>query len=195
MYEIIENYKICKSEESKMEGKNMDNGKLKIAALIIMLIFALALITPIWYWGCCHQYVLLQKEMNKCNEYKMKEGGWNGSIVDDDGYTYAIKMPTFLYWGDGNLAIGGSLEPTGKDEATGKTIYKSGDGLIIWLDHWNQGIREVGVILNNRQIYLVDSSTARYADDQPFVDKYQDEIDMLFEKAERVWKLDMPWKK
>lgn len=70
--------------------------------------------------------------------------------------------------------------------------------LIIWMKHFHKGIRELGVILVqdgvSRQIYLEDNRTARYKDDQPYVDAGQEEIDKLFRKAEQEWKLEMPWK-
>lgn len=64
----------------------------------------------------------------------------------------------------------------------GKTALSSAKsgGMIIWLEHFTGDIREIGVILTlngeSRQIYLTDSKTARYENDQPFVDANQDVI-------------------
>ena len=71
--------------------------------------------------------------------------------------------------------------------------------IIIWMKLFYQGVKEVGVILvegeMQPQVYLTDSKTARYPDDQIYVDNHQAEINVLFEKAEKMWGLEMPWGK
>ena len=70
-------------------------------------------------------------------------------------------------------------------------------GMYMKMKPFYQGIDEVGVILvegdMQRQVYLTDSKTARYSDDQEYVDRHQEDIRILFEKTEAMWDLEMPW--
>lgn len=134
----------------------------------------------IWYIGAFRPYYMWQKEMKQQPEYK------DGLILDEDGYTYGVHFPTYLYWMDGNLSIASPLEPIEEME-DGKKSYATSSGLIIWTKYFSGEVDEVGVLLLQDgvlyQIYLVDNETARYSDEQEIVDKEQEEINKLFEKA------------
>ena len=170
--------------------------KKRIKIIIIGLLAMIFVILNIfWYIGVFRAYFLLQSKMTSNPNYV------NEGIVDEEGYSCYVKFPTYLYWKDGNLSIGSPMKEIGDaPEGEDKKIYAANGGsVIIWLKHFSGDIKELGVILEqdgvNRQIYLVDSATARYEDDQPYVDAGQDEINKLFKKAEDVWDLEMPWKK
>lgn len=72
-----------------------------------------------------------------------------------------------------------------------------GDGLIIWLNPFSGSVKEVGMIHyegnNMNQIYLEDSKTARFPDQQKYVDLCEEEIEVLFSKAQDLWLLSMPY--
>lgn len=173
--------------------KKMDKKKRR---KIIIAVFAVIFLTLniAWYIGMLRPYLLLKNQM-KNNPYYVGDS----TIWDEDKYTLAVHYPTYLYWADGNLSVSSPLVeddriPTQDD----KTSYSSRGGLIIWIEHFTGNIREIGVRLTidneTREIYLTDSGTARYEEDQPFVDEGQEMINVLFEKAEDAWNLEMPWK-
>lgn len=171
--------------------------KKKRRKIIIAVFAVIFLILNIaWYIGMLRPYLLLKNQM-KNHPYYMGDS----TIWDEDKYTLAVHYPTYLYWADGNLSVGSPLvEEHSIQVEEGKTALSSAKsgGMIIWLEHFTGDIREIGVILTlngeSRQIYLTDSKTARYENDQPFVDANQDVIKILFEKAEDAWNLEMPWK-
>ncbi len=173
----------------------MDKKKRK---KIIIAVFAVIflILNIVWYIDMLSPYLVLKHRMEN-HPYYMGDG----TIWDEDKYTLAVHYPTYLYWDDGNLSVGSPLvEDNSIQVEDGKTALSSANsgGMIIWLKHFTGDIREIGVILTlngeSRQIYLTDSGTARYEEDQPFVDTNQDVIKMLFEKAEDAWSLEMPWK-
>lgn len=173
--------------------KKMDKKKRrKIIIAVFAVIFLILNIA--WYIGMLRPYLLLENQM-KNNPYYVGDS----TIWDEDKYTLAVHYPTYLYWADGNLSVS---SPLVEDDRIliqdGKTSYSSRGGLIIWIEHCTGNIKEIGVILTlndeTRYIYLTDSGTARYEEDQPFVDEGQEMINVLFEKAEDAWNLEMPWK-
>lgn len=168
--------------------------KKKRRKIIIAVFAVIFLILNIaWYIGMLRPYLLLKFEMRNSPYYMGK------NVMDDeDEYTYGIAYPTYLYWGNGNLSIVSPLvEDNRIPTEEGKTSYSSSSSLIIWIEHFTGNIREIGVRLTidneTREIYLTDSGTARYEEDQPFVDEGQEMINVLFEKAEDAWNLEMPW--
>lgn len=171
--------------------------KKKRRKIIIAILVVLFLILNIaWYIGMLRPYLLLKNQM-KNHPYYMGDS----TIWDEDKYTLAVHYPTYLYWADGNLSVGSPLvEEHSIQVEEGKTALSSAKsgGMIIWIEHFTGNIREIGVRLTidneTREIYLTDSGTARYEEDQPFVDEGQEMINVLFEKAEDAWNLEMPWK-
>lgn len=167
--------------------------KKKIIIGIFITIFLL--VNLVWYAGMLRPYLLLKKQMEHHPHYI-----GSGEIVDEDGYTYAIHYPTYLYFKDGNLSISAPLAVNSEIQSEdGKTTYTANAGdIIIWLNRFTGDVREIGVELNAngdaRDIYLVDSGTARYEEDQIYVDESQEIIKTLFEKTEEAWNLEMPWK-
>lgn len=162
--------------------------KIFVACLVIF-----AIINIIWILGMLKPYLIFQSRMKNHSGYQE-----NGRIVDDEHYCYSVHYPTYLYWQDGNLSVSAPLGEVGKEGD--KTICEAnGSSMIIWINRFSGTIREIGVILVidgvSEQIYLTDSKTARYKDQQCMVDQEQQEIIKLFEKAEDAWKLKMPWGK
>lgn len=162
--------------------------------ILIIVIAVLLIYAVIWYIGVCHQYVLWKYEfVTKYNTWDVYE--------DEDYYDYSFRRPFFFQFQVGNLAIGPSIvhDSNMVVDKEGNVEYMTKSSIIIWMKPFFQGIKEVGVILvedeMQRQVYLVDSKTAKYRDDQIYVDNHQAEINVLFEKAEKMWKLEMPWGK
>ena len=109
--------------------------------------------------------------------------------IDSDRYCYHICFPTYLYW-NGNLAIS-------CPSANNEDRWELGDGLIIWLKPFSGEVREVGLIHYDGnamyQIYLKDSKSARYTDQQKYVDSAKEDIKVMFDKAQGMWSLTMPY--
>ena len=125
-----------------------------------------------------------------------KQPGYNSYLdlaLDDDRYCFTVKLPTFLYWKDGNLSITKAI-PEDENEN-----YRNQDSMIIWLSTFSFQTNEVGVVLiddtTSRQVYLKDAQTAVFEDDQPYLDRHQKEVQTLIRKAENVWGIKMPWEK
>lgn len=166
--------------------RSVSNINIKKIILIAGLIILLAL-SVFWYVSVLNPYVGLQFRMMKSNWYDRD----NNFVHDDEGYTYAIAFPTYLYWYDGNLSVVSPLEVVEENIIEGKNAYAADSSLIIWLKHYSGDVREVGVRLDGREVYLENRNVARYADDQPYVDEYQEEIDRLLNKAESVWGIEI----
>lgn len=164
--------------------------RCKVCIALVGIVFVF--INILWYVGSYSQYQEFESMLRAHSDKT------DGTLLDNEGFCYSVKKPSYLLWREGNLAIGKSLEAVDEPAENGKTLYASHSSLIIWMKHFHKGIRELGVILVqdgvSRQIYLEDNRTARYKDDQPYVDAGQEEIDKLFRKAEQEWKLEMPWK-
>ena len=171
-----------------LKKKWLSRKNIIISCIIIFIAY-----NVVWYIGMFHQYFMWHLDMIQ------QPDNSDGDIIDKEGYCRALHYPIYLDWKSGNLSVSSPLEEFDKvPQNDGKTLYVSSSGLIIWLKHFSQGIKEIGVRLEQdgvtRYIYLVDSETARYADDQPYVDAGKEEIEKLFRKAEEQWNLEMPWK-
>lgn len=98
--------------------------------------------------------------------------------VDEDGYNYSLKLPTYLSW-TGNLAI---------------TEENIDYALIIWPGVLG-GEEEIGFFLIHEsteyQIELTNKTTAAYAEYQELVDENAEVIAMLYDKAYDFWGLDL----
>ncbi|MBE5969275.1 MAG: hypothetical protein E7242_03480 [Lachnospiraceae bacterium] len=107
-----------------------------------------------------------------------------------------MAYPTYLRWCDGNLSIAAPLEEKEVLD-DGQTLYVANNSLLIWLNDFDGTIRDIGVTveLDDRMydVYIENSTTARYPDEQWIVDESQEAINMLFNKAEEAWGLEMPW--
>ncbi len=165
----------------------------KPVRVLLIICFIIIIYSIIWYFGMCHQYVMWHIKMYR------ESGSISADVFDEEGYCRAIHYPYYLNWQSGNLSVSSSLDRAAEIPESGeKPLYVSSSGLIIWLKPFCGGVDEVGVILlqgdTQRQIYLEDNETARYPDDQPYVDAGRDEINKLFRKAEEEWDIEMPWK-
>lgn len=188
-------------KSSKMKGDDFMTEKRKFTSIskkrkiiLIVAVVMLFLYTIIWYIGMFRQYAHWQYE------FYTKYDTWY-VYEDEDYYNYSFAYPYFLLFKGGNLAIGPSIvhHPNTVVDSEGNIEYMPQSSIIIWMKPFYQGVKEVGVILvegeMQRQVYLTDSKTARYPDDQIYVDNHQTEINVLFEKAEKMWGLEMPWGK
>lgn len=175
----------------KQKARKTERTKKRYKAIVLGIFVLFVILNIVWFIGACSQYYMWHRKMIK------EPGSINGDVIDDEGYCYSIHYPMYLGWG-GNLSIAQSLDVLDDVDVDGKPLYVSHSSLIIWMKNFYEGVKEVGVILVqdgvSRQIYLEDNETARYADDQPYVDAGQEEINKLFRKAEEEWNIEMPWK-
>ena len=159
---------------------------------IISIIAILLLYILVWYFGQFRQY--LHWKIDFYTNY----GTWY-AYQDEDYYDYSVILPYILEFKGGNLAIGPNIikHPNIVIDNNGNKAYLPQSSRIIWMKPFYRGIKEIGVILMDgscqRQVYLTNSKTALYPDDQTYVDKHQAEIEILFKKAEKMWNLEMPW--
>ena len=145
--------------------------KLKYILLIVLVLFIAY--NFIWYFGIYKVYSGYEKDFPVIEDSGVK------IYVDNDEYQYSVNKPSYLLW-DGNLAV------------AEKDIKH---GLIIWLDFGGKRGCE-GVILTNnsgemKQIELIKRDKAKNEVDQDIVDENRDTIDLLYEKAEDIWNLEM----
>ncbi|SEF66325.1 hypothetical protein [Lachnospira multipara] len=185
-------------KERKERIKRILHSKAFILCFTFLFLI-LSVMSIAWYYGKYkpfHKYYVLMEKSPYFTGTKGQPYNKDNAVWDGEKYTLSVCMPAYLLWADGNLAISSPMELVGPDpENPGKMMYVMGDhGLIIWLEDFTGNIKELGVILDGRQIYLEDSRTARYEEYQPYVDENTDKIDILFRKAEDLWGLEMPWK-
>lgn len=185
-------------KERKERIKRILHSKAFILCFTFLFLI-LGVMSIAWYYGKYkpfHKYYVKTENSVYCTDKKGEADIKNIAVWDNDKFTLSVSMPALWLWDDGNLAITSPMELVGPDpDNPGKMMYVMGDhSLIIWLEDFTGNIKELGVILDGRQIYLEDSRTARYEEYQPYVDENTDKIDILFRKAEDLWGLEMPWK-
>ena len=153
----------------------------------------MVVINIVWFAGSFYPYLRLKMSMKKNPGYS------DNTVRDAENYCYAVKLPAYMIWNDGNISVAAPLYSEKDTGSRDKMRVSTADGLIVWLKHWTGTVELVGVTLQcddqMRQIELLDSGTAVHKDDQIYVDEKQDEIERLFRKAEIVWNIEMPWKK
>ena len=149
---------------------------------IILLVVLLYLL--IWYVGMLRQYLCWKIEL-----YRLSDS-WD-VYVDEDGFNYSVALPYFAMYEGGNLAL------TYVDLAQEAEEFKYPDcTLIIWMKPFYGGINEMGVIIVednlSREIYLDSRYKTRYEDDQEYLDRHQQEVNVLLDKANAMWDLQIP---
>lgn len=168
--------------------------KLYSRIIIIILLVVFAIVNVTWFFGRFYGFYKLKFLIKNDKEYNSELE----LLIDEEGFCYSVKLPTYLYWQDGNLCIASGIKTYKIDDSEAE-LYVSPCALIIWIEPSLNKVKEVGVVLSddesNRQVYLKNSNTAVYDDDQPYVDKNLSIIKSLFEKAEKEWNLIMPWGK
>lgn len=141
--------------------------------ILIAVVLLFGCYNLIWYLGSYKPYNDLQKGFPEIEESGLK------IYVDEDDLQYSVSIPDYLLW-NGNLAI---TEPN--------VQY----ALIIWRTPFGHGSTQ-GILFNgyqdlNAQIMLASSSKAESQEDQPVVDNNSELISTLFEKANKVWHLEL----
>lgn len=140
--------------------------KLYIIITVIILLFGVY--NLIWYYVTQSKYDNFSERMDefvKNRSYVLNPG---------DGYLYNVKYPDYLTF-TGNLGV--------SDE-------KNEISLIIWPSLFN-GENEYGVrIIDEDESYEIMVDKDMKAEDseiEDIVNKYQDEIQILFQKADEKW--------
>lgn len=140
--------------------------KLYIIITVIILLFGVY--NLIWYYVTQSKYDNFSEKMDefvKNRSYVLNPG---------DGYVYNVKYPDYLTF-TGNLGV--------SDE-------KNEISLIIWPSLFN-GENEYGVrIIDEDESYEIMVDKDMKAEDseiEDIVNKYQDEIQILFHKADEKW--------
>jgi hypothetical protein len=148
--------------------KTMNNKKIKsFIILILTLILLFALYNLVWYFATQSKYGGYVKDMDElfANRSYVLEPG--------DGYLYNVKYPDYLSL-TGNLGV---------------TDEENGVALIIWPSFFGEdsyGVRiatdrDTYLVMVNKDIKAIDSV------DDDVIDKYKEEIKMLFQKADNKW--------
>lgn len=145
--------------------------KIKITIISVVLVFIIY--NLIWYFGSFKVYHDLQKSFPEIQQSGVKV------YVDDDKFQYSVAVPGYLSW-DGNLAV-----------SEEHMKYS----LLIWLKPFGTNARE-GVMLNDEagistQIDLKNSTTASRQADQKMVHSNEKRIAQLYNKANKVWNLEL----
>ncbi len=160
--------------------------KIHKKKIIIFCVIVFCIYNIIWYVGKLHWY--LQDEIKLWNyngHFKITD-----NVQDDEKYCYYVDLPIYLYWGNGNLAISEYMEAEGD-------LFVSKSGLIIWREPFQKDAMEIGITLvhdnQEEQIYMIDNCTAMYSEQQKYIDDSQEQVDLLFHKAEKMWGIKMPW--
>ncbi len=140
----------------------------KLYIILTVLILLFGVYNLIWYFVTQSKYDNLSKKMDevvKNRSYVLNAG---------DGYVYNVKYPDYLTF-IGNLGV--------SDE-------KNEMSLIIWPSLFN-GDNEYGVrIIDEDESYEIMVDKDMKAEDseiKDIVNKYKDEIQILFQKADEKW--------
>lgn len=147
--------------------------KQRMIFFICVLLILFGCYNLIWYLGEYKPYYELQKEFPEIEKSGVK------IYTDEDYFQYSVSVPDYLLW-NGNLAI------------TEREIQY---GLIIWIRPFQKGYSK-GILFNdykdlNTQIMLKNSTTAEEQEDQSIVNQNGEIISMLFDKANRIWMLEL----
>lgn len=147
--------------------------KKSISAVIITILILFMAYNIVWYLFSYSKYGEYEKDFKEIADSGVK------IYVDDEEYQYSVKKPSYLSW-VGNLAI---------------TDNKLQNSLIIWLDPSGADTTS-GVILEDKnneviQIEMKDKKTAVDKRNQKIVDSYSNEILKLYNKAKKIWKLEI----
>ncbi|MCR5608392.1 MAG: hypothetical protein K6G26_04955 [Lachnospiraceae bacterium] len=142
--------------------------KNKLLVIWGSVVFIIAAYSLVWYIVSYKPYAKYEEGFKEFDKSGKK------LYVDNEGYTYSVKKPDYFTW-TGNLAIVDM-----EDKAS----------LIIWpIDNGKN--MEVGVIIEDNgvsnQIELKDKKTAVYDDQQELVNQYNEQIEILYNKANEVW--------
>ncbi|MCR5665567.1 MAG: hypothetical protein K6G01_01940 [Eubacterium sp.] len=152
-----------------------------IKRIVIIVIAVFVAVNVFWLIDVFKPYFSYVQTMKESEYYRVEDGG----VWYPDGYLCEVAMPTYLYWKDGNLSVASPIEGE----------YSGHADLVIWIKHYSGDVSEVGSILTykgeSREVYLKDSATAINSDDQPWVDANQEDLEMVFLKAEDVWGLEL----
>jgi hypothetical protein len=142
--------------------------KNKLLVIWGSVVFIIVAYSLVWYIVSYKPYAKYEEGFQEFDKTGKK------LYVDNEGYTYSVKKPDYFNW-TGNLAIVDM-----EDKAS----------LIIWpIDNGKN--MEVGVIIEDNgvsnQIELKDKKTAVYDDQQELVNQYNEQIEILYNKANEVW--------
>ncbi len=173
-------------------SKEHRSQKIFLKLLVVLAVSGFVVINIVWFFKELKPYLYYQDRLNG----KVFAAERDRLLYDGENYCYYVCYPTYLRWCTGNLSIAAPLEEKEVLE-DGQTLYVANNSLLIWLNDYDGSIRDIGVTveLNDRtyDVYVENSTTARYPDQQWIVDETQEAINMLFTKAEEAWGIEMPW--
>ena len=146
--------------------------KRKIILIVLLVLLVFIVYNVIWYFGCYRIYQNYQSEIPEVADSGVRV------YVDDDGYNYSVKLPSYLSW-TGNLAV---------------TEENIDYALIIWPGALG-GEAEIGFFLIDEsteyQIELTNKTTAANLEFQELVDENLEIITMLYDKAYDFWGVEL----
>ena len=150
----------------------------KFLKIILVILIVFILLNIVWFSWRAIKYNNYSKGMDKNTAYSIFVPKYLKN--DEEGFSYSVKYPDYLSF-TGNLAI--SMPSEDYD-------YFS-DSLIIWP---NLRGYEYGLILydeeNNEYMIEVDESKKpKDSEYKEILNDHKDNIDILFEKANKFWNL------
>lgn len=159
--------------------------RIRISLLIILIIAVIwGGISLFWSYRKNQQYqgfidsIVSVADATGYDKSNYKKFGYDYN--DEDGYTYAIKLPGYPSL-VGNLSIAAS------------TDYETSDALIIWVEGWFKTQYTYGVLLDEGgseyQAYIDEHGNAINMEDKEIVSAHHDNIQLLLEKANWMWQL------
>lgn len=146
----------------------LSNGK-KIIIILIVICLLFVLYNIIWYFAIQSKYSEYSKNMDEFIP--------NRSYVLDgeDGYLYNVKNPDYLSF-TGNLGISNNNNEV---------------SLIIWPSFFGEakyGIK-IDTIDDSYEIIIDREMKAEVSEDDKIIEKYKEEIERLFQKADERWNI------
>ena len=151
----------------------------KFLKIILVILIVFILLNIVWFSWRAIKYNNYSKGMDKNKSYSFSVPKYLKN--DKEGFSYSVKYPDYLSF-TGNLAIS---MPSEDDD------YFS-DALIIW-PNLLKGY-EYGLILydeenNEYMIEIDENKNPKDSEYKEIVNDHKDNIDILFEKANKFWNL------
>ena len=99
-----------------MKKKKIHLSRCKVCIALVGIVFVF--INILWYVGSYSQYQEFESMLRAHSDKT------DGTLLDNEGFCYSVKKPSYLLWREGNLAIGKSLEAVDEPAENGKTLHR-----------------------------------------------------------------------
>ncbi len=167
------------SEENSINQTSSQKSIVKkVIKIVCILLVIFCLLNILWYCWRANKYGVYSEGMSETEFSSFVVPKY---LDSSDGYNYSVKYPDYLSF-TGNLAL--SVPSEDDNPFT--------DSLIIWPNV--DGSYEYGIILyegeDEWQIYVDENGQALDPQYDEVIENHQENVDLLFEKANERWDLD-----